>query len=114
VTDRPVGAAAAGLALVVLAAVLGAAGCGEPGLSELAERGRRVYLAQCTACHASDPGRPGPVGPPVRGASRELLEAKVLRGTYPPGYTPKRPTAIMPPQPALAPEIPALAEYLAR
>jgi hypothetical protein len=36
----------------------------------------------------------------------------VLRGTYPPGYMPKRTTAVMPPQPQLAPEIDALAPYL--
>jgi mono/diheme cytochrome c family protein len=77
-----------------------------------AERGRQVYLAQCTVCHGSDPAQAGPVGPPIKRASRELLEAKVLRGTYPEGYKPQRPTALMPPQPALAPEIPALAAYL--
>ena len=47
-----------------------------------------------------------------QGGVGELLEAKLVRGTYPPGYTPKRPTAIMPPQPQLAKEIPALAAYL--
>jgi len=52
------------------------------------------------------------VGPPVKGASRELVEAKVLNGSYPPGYPPKRPTKIMVPIPAVAPDIPALAEYL--
>lgn len=52
------------------------------------------------------------MGPPVKGASRELLEAKVLKGTYPPGYAPKRRTAIMPPQPALGPDIPDLAAFL--
>jgi mono/diheme cytochrome c family protein len=70
-----------------------------------------VYLSQCTACHAVDPAQAGPVGPELKGASRELLEAKVLRGTYPPGYTPKRPTSVMPPQPQLA-DLPALAAYL--
>jgi|SRR5262245_40571457 len=88
------------------------AGCGEPALSPEAERGRQVYLAQCTACHATDPAKPGPVGPPLKGSSRELLEAKVLRATYPPGYRPKRPTAIMPAQPQVARDIPALAAYL--
>jgi mono/diheme cytochrome c family protein len=90
------------------------AGCSEaPGpTAATRERGRQVYLSQCTACHAFDPGQPGPVGPPVKGASPELLEAKVLRGTYPPGYTPKRPTAVMPPQTQLAADIAALAEYL--
>jgi mono/diheme cytochrome c family protein len=98
----------AGLVLGLMAA----GGCGEEATSPLAERGRQVYLAQCMACHASDPAQPGPVGPPVKGATREVLEAKVLHGRYPPGYTPKRPTAVMPPLPVLAPEIPALAAYL--
>lgn len=77
-----------------------------------AARGQQVYLAQCIACHNRDPAREGTVGPAVKGSSRELLEAKVLRGTYPPGYAPKRDTAIMPPMPQLAPTIPDLAAYL--
>ena len=88
------------------------AGCGQERLAPGAERGRQVYLAQCVACHAMDPSKPGPVGPPVKGASRELLEAKVLRGSYPPGYKPKRPTAVMPPQPQVANDLPALEAYL--
>jgi mono/diheme cytochrome c family protein len=99
----------------VLAAVLAAlaiGGCGRAGLSPSAERGRQVYLAQCIACHAVDPSQPGPVGPPVKGSSRELLEAKLLRGTYPPGYKPKRSTAIMPLQPQTASQIAALADFL--
>ncbi len=98
------------LAMSAVALLLG--GCSEQTASPEAERGRRVYLAQCTACHATDPAQPGPVGPPVKGSSRALLEAKILHGTYPPGYTPKRPTSVMPPQPAVANDIPALAEYL--
>jgi mono/diheme cytochrome c family protein len=98
------------VALVVL--VLTAGGCSESGLSPSAERGRQVYLAHCVACHNSDPAQPGPVGPPVKAASRALLEAKVLKGTYPPGHTPKRSTTVMVPLPALAPDIPALADYL--
>ena len=95
-----------------LAAVVVLSACGGPALDPEAERGRQIYLAQCIACHATDPSRAGPVGPPVKGSSRELLEAKLLRGTYPPGYRPRRPTSVMPPQPALAKDIPALAEYL--
>jgi mono/diheme cytochrome c family protein len=97
--------AAGGLALALAA-------CGREPLSPEAERGRQVYLSQCTACHAPDPASPGPVGPPVKGVPREVLEAKVVRGTYPPGYTPKRPTSVMPPQPHLADAVPALAAYL--
>lgn len=103
--------ARAAAALVALLAV-GAAGCGGSALSPEAERGRQVYLAQCTACHATDPAQTGPVGPPVKGASRELLEAKLLRGDYPPGYRPQRSTAVMPRMPQLAADIPALSAYL--
>jgi mono/diheme cytochrome c family protein len=98
--------------LALLALVIAAGGCSDGGLSPEAERGRQAYLAHCVACHNTDPAQPGAVGPPVSGSSRELLEAKVLHGTYPPGYTPKRPTKVMIPIPAVAPEIAALAEYL--
>ncbi len=84
----------------------GSAAAGDAG------RGRAVYLAQCTACHASDPAAAGPVGPAVKGSSRALLEAKVVRGSYPPAYTPKRSTAVMSPQPQLEPNIPDLAAFL--
>ena len=98
-------------ALVVLATALAA--CSKSGdLDPAAERGRQIYLAQCLACHNTDPALPGAVGPPVRGSSRELLEAKLLKGAYPPGYSPKRPTAVMPVQPALGPEVPYLAAFL--
>ena len=97
----------AGLAAVALALT----GC-EQRLSPSAERGRQVFLAQCVTCHGPDPAQAGPIGPAVKGSSRELLEAKVLRGAYPPGYTPKRSTKVMVPMPALAGEIGALADYL--
>jgi mono/diheme cytochrome c family protein len=101
----PIGLAVSA-ALVLVACSPG--GDGNP----LAARGRQVYLAQCTSCHAMSPSDAGPVGPPVKGASRELLETKILRGTYPPGYKPKRPTQVMPPQPQLANDIDAVAEFL--
>jgi mono/diheme cytochrome c family protein len=95
---------------VLATALLG--GCADNGGDALVARGRQIYLAQCIQCHNANPAIPGPVGPAVKGASRELLEAKIIRGEYPPGYTPKRPTKVMPPQPTLAPDIPALAAYL--
>jgi len=101
-----------GLVLAGLAAAA-LSGCGEhPPLSPSAERGRQVYLAQCVSCHGPDPGQGGPVGPALKGSPREVLEAKVLAGAYPDGYTPKRPTRVMRPLPALAADIPALADYL--
>ena len=100
------------LAVILLAA--GLAGCSgqESSLSPEAERGRQVYVAQCTSCHSSDPAQNGPLGPAVKGSSRELLEARLLRGAYPPGYTPKRPSAIMQPMPHLAGSLDDLAAYL--
>ncbi len=99
--------------LLALAAALGLAGCGESAKPDpLAERGRQVYQSQCTQCHAPDPSQAGALGPPVKGASQALLEAKVVRGEYPPGYAPKRPTKVMAPLPALAPDIAALTAYL--
>jgi mono/diheme cytochrome c family protein len=86
--------------------------CERPQLSPEAERGRQVYVSQCTTCHAFDPAQPGPVGPELQGVSREVVESKVVRGNYPPGYQPKRPTAVMPPQPHLAGDVDALAAYL--
>jgi mono/diheme cytochrome c family protein len=97
---------AGGLALTLLA------GCSQETLSPEAERGRQVYQAQCVACHNPDPAQPGPVGPAVRGASAELLRARLVDGGYPAGYTPKRPTKVMQPLPQLAKDIPALAAYL--
>jgi mono/diheme cytochrome c family protein len=94
--------------LGTLTLLLGA--CAENGPP--AENGRQVYQAYCTSCHAGDPSKDGPLGPAVKGASRELLEARLLRGNYPPGYTPKRPSSIMQPMPNLAADIPDLAAYL--
>ena len=102
----------AGMALAG-AALLLAACADQPTLGPQAERGRQVYQAQCVACHhPTDPSKPGAVGPELKGMSRAVLEAKVLRGAYPEGYRPRRPTNAMPPQPQLGPEIDALAEYL--
>jgi len=78
----------------------------------LVERGKHYYKNVCTACHNGDPSKDGTLGPAVAGSSLALLEAKVLRGEYPPGYTPKRDTSAMPRFEFLAPEIPGLAAYL--
>lgn len=77
-----------------------------------AKRGRAIYLSNCAACHNTDPSRDGSIGPAIKGSPRELIEARVLRASYPPGYTPKRKTAMMPAQPDLRPAIPDLAAFL--
>ncbi len=105
-------AAARALTLAVPLAALALVGCSRESLSPAAERGRQVFQSQCTTCHNADPSAPGPVGPAIKGSSRALLEAKVLHQTYPPGYRPKRPTAIMPALPAVAGDLDALAAFL--
>lgn len=92
------------------------AGCSHkpkpPPLSEAAERGRLVYLGNCIACHNADPAKSGAVGPSVKGSSRDLIEARVTRAGYPPGYTPKRETKLMIPLPQLTEKVDDLAAYL--
>ncbi len=96
---------------VIVASVV--AGCSDHSRDPMIDRGRSVYLSHCTACHAMDPAVDGPVGPAVKGTLPALLEARVLHAAYPPGYRPKRSTHVMPALPQLAPDLPALARYLA-
>jgi mono/diheme cytochrome c family protein len=101
------------LALTALAAT--ACGTGEEGarLDAAATRGKAIYENVCTACHNRDPREPGALGPGLAGASLELLEAKVLRGEYPPGYVPKLPSEAMPKYEYLAGKLGDVAAYLA-
>ena len=78
----------------------------------LVARGETVYRSNCVACHGLDPDQKGAIGPAVGGASLELLEARVLHATYPPGYTPRQEGAAMPAFPHLEADIPALHAYL--
>jgi mono/diheme cytochrome c family protein len=77
-----------------------------------AQRGHQIYGNVCIACHNADPTQPGSLGPPLAGASQALLEAKLLRGEYPPGYTPSRPGQTMPRFEHLRNHIPELAAFL--
>lgn len=99
------------LAVAVVAAALACSG--DTGSEDpLVAEGRSVYMSNCMVCHAPDPSRTGAVGPAVAGSSRELLEARVLRGEYPPGYTPKRDSQAMAPMPYLEEDIDALTAFL--
>lgn len=75
-------------------------------------RGKQVYQSNCIACHNVDPHKPGAIGPDVWGSSQELIEARVLHGSYPAGYKPKRESRTMAALPYLKDEIPALAAFL--
>ena len=100
------------LRIGVAAAVLGALACSGGGGADPVEAGRKAYVANCTVCHNQDPTKDGSVGPAIAGSSVELVEARVLRAEYPPGYTPKRDSHLMPAQPFLKADVPALAAYL--
>jgi len=76
------------------------------------ERGRIIYQTQCIACHNPNPRKPGSIGPEIFKSSRELLEARILHGNYPPGYTPKRQTHSMVALPHLKHEIDSLHAFL--
>lgn len=91
------------------------AGCGDGGktLSEAAQRGQKTYQNVCIACHAPDPNVDGTLGPAIAGSSLELIQARVLHSAYPPGYTPKRETSVMPSFPYLEDKLPDVAAYLA-
>jgi mono/diheme cytochrome c family protein len=98
----------------VAAMLLALAGCsGGDAEPETAEaRGERIYKNVCLACHAADPSQDGSLGPAIAGSSRELIEARVIHGKYPEGYTPKRNSQAMPKFPHLEPAINDLAAYL--
>ena len=76
-------------------------------------RGKLIYRNVCTVCHNADPSLDGTIGPAIDSASRELLDAKLLRGEYPSGHTPKRATQQMPRFEYLEPNLGEIAAYLA-
>ncbi|MFQ5698039.1 MAG: c-type cytochrome [Myxococcota bacterium] len=100
-----------GVGLLIASLALG--GCGPRKEQTLAERGRQVYRSSCISCHNPDPSRDGSVGPAIAGSPLELIRTRVLEAAYPPGYTPKRDSHLMPAQPHLAPHIEELAAFLA-
>lgn len=109
--SRVAGLLVAGL-LVAGLLVAGCSGEETTALSEAAQRGRGVYMNVCVACHSADPAADGALGPNLVGTSRELLEWRVVKGSYPPGYTPKRTTGAMPAFPHLAGQIDDLHAFL--
>ncbi len=82
-------------------------------LTALESRGKGVYLSNCIACHNPNANLDGSIGPAVARSSLELLEARLLHQSYPPGYKPKRASGNMPEFTQLKDDIPALQAYLA-
>ena len=108
----PRAAGIAGFLAVALPLALFVASCGKREPKSDAEKGRTLYSLHCTACHNPDPSRDGSLGPAVKGASLELLQARIVHGTYPPGYAPKRSTQVMQKLPLQPEEIQALHAFL--
>jgi mono/diheme cytochrome c family protein len=77
-----------------------------------ADAGRGIYLAHCIACHNVNPALDGSLGPALKGSSLELLQARVMRGEYPPGYTPKRTTKIMVRLPLMEEDVAKIHKFL--
>jgi mono/diheme cytochrome c family protein len=75
-------------------------------------KGRVLYAANCTACHNPDPSKDGSLGPALKGSPLELVQARVLRGEYPPGYSPKRQTRIMQKLPLTEEDVAAIHAFL--
>jgi mono/diheme cytochrome c family protein len=104
--------AKAGIAMLAPFFTLAIAGCGKSAPRTPAQQGRIVYMTNCVVCHNADPNLPGSQGPPIAGSSRVLVEDRVLRLQYPPGYTPKRTTHAMRALPQLAGQIDNLVAFL--
>jgi mono/diheme cytochrome c family protein len=101
-----------GPALMAIAA-LACSGESEESGDPAVARGEKIYRNICLVCHNADPNQTGVLGPDIASANRELLEAKVLRGEYPAGYTPKRNTKQMPQFNYLEPNLDDIAAFLA-
>lgn len=84
----------------------------DKALDPLAARGKASYMSNCIACHNPNPTLAGSVGPDVAGSSLELITARVIHMSYPPGYIPKRNSMLMPAMPYLEGDLPALHAYL--
>jgi mono/diheme cytochrome c family protein len=100
----------------LLPAVLTLAACNKQELAPeqaRVQKGRTLYSLRCASCHhPADPRRDGSLGPAIAGSGRALLEARILRAEYPPGYTPKRATRLMPKLTATPGELEALHAFL--
>ena len=84
----------------------------DPNADPKVTAGHGQYLAHCIACHNVNPVLDGSLGPALKGSALELLQARVLRGEYPAGYSPKRQTHIMVKLPLTEEDVAALHAYL--
>src|SRR5258708_1546610 len=104
--------AKAGAVMLVPFFTVAMAACGKSTPRTPAMQGRIVYMTNCVVCHNADPNLAGSQGPPIAGSSKELVEDRVLRLQYPPGYKPQRTTHAMRALPQLAPQIDNIVAFL--
>jgi mono/diheme cytochrome c family protein len=74
--------------------------------------GRTLYLQNCVKCHNANPNHAGSIGPDLVSTPRDVLKSKVVNGTYPENYEPKRKSKIMPKFPKLVNSIESLHLYI--
>ena len=98
--------------VLVLAAACGDESSPTPGGTADVAKGKLIYGNVCATCHGADPSQDGTLGPAIADSSQELMEAKVLHGEYPPGYTPKRGSRQMPPLPYLKDNLADITAFL--
>lgn len=85
---------------------------GEKKTETPADAGKKAYFANCIACHSADPAKDGVLGPAIKGSSKELVTARVMKAEYPPDYKPKRETKQMAALPHLEKSIDDLVAFL--
>ena len=76
------------------------------------QEGKRIYIMTCTKCHNTNPNKAGIIGPDLYSTPLEVFESKVIKGTYPNGYKPKRKTRVMPKFKNLTNKIDAIYNYI--
>ncbi len=78
----------------------------------LLDKGKKLYLSNCIACHNKDPNMKGSIGPEMVDAPLAVMTSKVMTGGYPAvlpvGFVPKRKTKAMKKIPKLQKDIPAI------
>jgi mono/diheme cytochrome c family protein len=80
------------------------------------EKGHKIFLTQCIACHNKDPNIKGAIGPELTDAPLDLMKIKVVTGRYPEvlpeGFVPKRKTKLMKKFPQLEADVPSIHAWI--
>lgn len=77
-----------------------------------ADEGQIIYKTVCSKCHNVNPTKQGSIGPELFTTPKEVFKTKVITGTYPTSYTPKRKTRIMPKFKNLTNKIDSIYKYI--